>query len=79
MIMVNVAEAKARLSEYLKRVEGGEVVVVARHNRPVAELRAVAAEVHERRPYGLCQGEFTVPDDFDAPLPEDVLRPFEGL
>lgn len=30
------------------------------------------------RPYGLCEGEFTVPDDFDAPLPEDILKTFEG-
>jgi len=30
------------------------------------------------RPYGLCVGEFTVPQDFDAPLPEDVITSFEG-
>jgi hypothetical protein len=30
------------------------------------------------RPYGLCTGEFVVPDDFDAPLPEDILQAFEN-
>jgi hypothetical protein len=30
------------------------------------------------RPYGLCAGEFTVPDDFDAPLPDDILQAFEN-
>ncbi len=30
------------------------------------------------RPFGLCTGEFTVPSDFDAPLPEDILSAFEG-
>ena len=30
------------------------------------------------RPIGLAKGLFTVPDDFNAPLPEDVLRTFEG-
>ncbi len=30
------------------------------------------------RPAGLCKGEFHVPDDFDAPLPEDILKTFEG-
>lgn len=30
------------------------------------------------RPFGLCAGEFTIPDDFDDPLPEHVLREFEG-
>lgn len=29
------------------------------------------------RPYGLCAGEFQVPDDFDAPLPESELELFE--
>ncbi len=32
----------------------------------------------QRRPFGLCAGEFVVPDDFDDPLPEDILRDFEG-
>ena len=31
------------------------------------------------RPSGLCEGEFIVPDDFDDPLPEEVLREFEGV
>jgi len=30
------------------------------------------------RPYGLCAGEFAVPDDFDAPLPENIIAEFEG-
>lgn len=30
------------------------------------------------RPIGLARGQFTVPDDFNAPLPEDVIRTFEG-
>jgi hypothetical protein len=30
------------------------------------------------RPIGLCAGEFVVPDDFYAPLPEDILSAFEG-
>jgi hypothetical protein len=34
---------------------------------------------HSRpRPFGLAKGQFTVPDDFNAPLPEDVLQTFEG-
>ena len=30
------------------------------------------------RPIGLAKGLFTVPDDFNAPLPEEVLQAFEG-
>jgi hypothetical protein len=36
------------------------------------------AAAAQPRPYGLGAGEFTVPDDFDRPLPEDVLKEFEG-
>ena len=41
MIQVNIQEAKTHLSRYLDRVAQGEVVIVCRHNQPVAELRAV--------------------------------------
>lgn len=42
-----------------------------------AELRPISSS-KQLRPFGLCAGEFTVPDDFDAPLPEDILSAFEG-
>ena len=32
----------------------------------------------KQRPFGLCAGEFVVPEDFDAPLPEEILNAFEG-
>lgn len=33
----------------------------------------------EPRPVGLCAGKFTVPDDFDRPLPDDILDAFEKV
>ena len=78
MKIVNIADAKARLTEYIKRVEAGETVILARRNRPVAELRPIPKKLDSPRPMGLCAGEFEVPDDFDEPLPETVLKDFEG-
>jgi antitoxin (DNA-binding transcriptional repressor) of toxin-antitoxin stability system len=78
MIKVNIAEAKANLSKYLKKVAQGERVVLAKRNRPVAEIRRIALRRAGRRPIGLCAGEFVVPDDFDAPLPEEMIEAFEG-
>jgi len=78
MIKVNIAEAKAHFSKYLKRVEQGETVVLARRNQPVAEIRRVRPRRSGRRPIGLCEGEFVVPENFDAPLPEELLDAFEG-
>jgi len=59
----------------LDRVEAGERVVISREGRPVAELRRIEPAAREPRPYGLAAGEFTVPDDFDYPLPDSSPRP----
>jgi len=47
-------------------------------NRQNPELRHIGKKSGEPRPFGLCKGEFHVPDDFDAPLPEHILDAFEG-
>ena len=62
----------------LDRVEAGERLVVVRGGRAVAELRPVVPTRRTPRPFGLAAGAFAVPDDFDAPLPDDILREFEG-
>ena len=41
-------------------------------------LTIIAPAVNQPRPIGLAKGQFTVPDDFNAPLPEDILRSFSG-
>ncbi len=78
MINVNVHEVKAKLSEYLARVEAGEVVMICRRNVPVAELRAVAGPPVGDRPRGLAKGSFEVPSSFFDPLPEGVVNAFLG-
>ena len=62
----------------LRRVRAGETVLIVDVDTPVAELKPVNSAASQPRPFGLCAGEFVVPDDFDAPLPEAVLREFEG-
>jgi prevent-host-death family protein len=76
MVKVNILEAKTHLSRLLTRVEAGEEIVIARAGRPVARIVPFATPV--RRVPGSAQGEFVVPDDFDAPLPDEVLEAFEG-
>jgi antitoxin (DNA-binding transcriptional repressor) of toxin-antitoxin stability system len=63
---------------WLRRVRGGETLLVTANGDAIAEIRPVSPTSKESRPLGLCLGEFTVPEDFDAPLPEEVLREFEG-
>ncbi|WP_298908225.1 hypothetical protein [uncultured Nostoc sp.] len=47
-------------------------------SKPIAEIKPVSATAEKIRPYGLCAGEFIVPDDFDSPLPEEILNSFDG-
>ncbi len=63
---------------FLRRVEAGEAFVVVNGERTLAEVRPVTPAATQPRPFGLCAGQFTVPSDFDQPLPEDVLQEFEG-
>ena len=79
MKVVTLAGAKAGLSALIDRVEAGETVAISRRHRVVAVVRpAGARRLAKSRPVGLCRGAFRVPDDFDAPLPDDVLHDFEG-
>jgi antitoxin (DNA-binding transcriptional repressor) of toxin-antitoxin stability system len=78
MTQVSIDDIQRDVSTYLQRVEAGETLVILRAGRPIAEVKPVVPRVETLRPFGLCAGEFTVPDDFDAPLPEDILNAFEG-
>ncbi len=78
MIEVSVNEAKARLSEYLTRVERGETVIICRRNKPVAELRPVTGMPARPRPMGLAAGRVRIPKAFFEPLDEDLRERFEG-
>lgn len=75
MTQVNVHEAKTHLSRLLGLVATGEEVVIAKAGKPIARLVAVV-EQQPRRILGQDAGLFEVPDDFDAPLPDDVLASF---
>ncbi len=78
MIRISVDEMGRDLPGYIQRVEAGETLVIVRGGRPVAEIKPAAPEIVGLRPFGLCSGEFVVPTDFDAPLPESVMSEFEG-
>ncbi|MEO8380485.1 MAG: type II toxin-antitoxin system Phd/YefM family antitoxin [Acidobacteriota bacterium] len=73
---VTVEEVKRDPEGILHRVLDGETLVVTSDDRPVAEIRPVE-RAHRPRPFGLAAGAFLVPDDFDDPLPEDVLWDLE--
>lgn len=75
MIKTNIADAKARLSTYLNKVEQGEIVVLCRRNVPIAEIRALPKPPAKERPVGIDRG-MKVPESFFEPLPDEILRAF---
>lgn len=74
---VSVDEIEEDPREYLHRVLEGETVVVFEKDRPVAEMRPLVMRTG-KRPIGLAKGDFVVSDDFNDPLPDDVLQLFKG-
>jgi len=74
---VNIHQAKPYLSRLLARVAAGEEVIIARAGTPVARITRYTG-AKPRRTLGRDEGLFEVPDDFDAPLPPDVLAGFES-
>ena len=69
-VQVNREEILRNFRIYFQQVEEGETIVVLEAGKPVAEIRPLSIPGPRLRPFGLCAGEFQVPDDFDAPLPE---------
>lgn len=74
VVRVGVREAKTNLSQLLRLVDGGHEVEISRGGEPVAKL--VPIRVPGKRRLGTDSGAFAVPDDFDAPLSDDVMESF---
>jgi len=75
--MINIHEAKTHLSRIVDDVAAGAEVVIARAGKPVARLMPLE-NAPRRKTLGLLKGKLKVADDFNAPLPPDVLADFEG-
>ena len=75
MTEVGIHEAKTHLSRLLRRVVAGEEIVIKHGDKPVARL--VPIQTRQERELGRDRGLFEVPEDFDAPLDEEVLKTFE--
>ena len=67
----NIHEAKTHLSKLLERVALGEEVIIAKAGKPVAKLVPLESQP-KKRFLGSAKGEFTVPDDFNDPLPKEI-------
>ena len=74
---VNLYDAKTHLSDLVERAAQGEEIVIAKAGQPKARLVAFVRATRLRKP-GAWKGRVRIGADFDAPLPEELLKAFEG-
>ena len=76
MRIINIRAAKTRLSRLVDDAASGEEIIITKAGKPMARLCAIEAP-KQRRVLGLLKDKMHLPDDIDAPLPEDVAASFE--
>jgi antitoxin (DNA-binding transcriptional repressor) of toxin-antitoxin stability system len=77
MKRVNMHDAKTHLSCYVAELAPGETLIPCNRNKPVAEIRSLARKVRKPR-VGVSKAKYVVPDAFFEPLPDELLRAFNG-
>lgn len=75
--IVPMHQAKSSLSQLVKRAANGEIIFIGSYGRAEAVLTSAASSKPKKR-LGLLEGKLTIPDDFDDPLPPEILSAFEG-
>lgn len=71
--LINIEEAKTNLTTLISQVEKGEEIIITQDGIPVAKI-VPYKESKEPRPLRIDRGKFTIPDDFDAPLPDEIIN-----
>ena len=74
---INIYEAKTHLSKLIESTMQGEEFIIAKAGKPVARLVPITPQKKRRQP-GLLKNKIKIAEDFDAPLPEEILTAFEG-
>ena len=80
MATFNIHEAKTHFSRLVDDAAAGKEIVIAKAGKPVARLVSLREEKgvpKQPRKLGLLAGKYKIPDEFFAPLPDDILAEFE--
>ena len=75
MKTINLDAAKTHLSKFVKEVEAGNEIIIARNGRPVARLVPLKTPTKQRK-LGTLAGKVSVKDNFDHPLPPTINKAF---
>ncbi|MFZ1099506.1 MAG: type II toxin-antitoxin system Phd/YefM family antitoxin [Steroidobacteraceae bacterium] len=75
--IINIHEAKTHLSRIVDEVAAGAEIIIAKAGKPMARLSPISASAKPKK-LGQLKGRIKVPDDFNAPLDEEILGQFAG-
>ena len=75
MKTVNIHAAKTHLSSLVEEAAAGEEIIIAKAGKPVARLVPLQ-KPDFRKSFGILKGRVWISDDFDAPLPPEILKDF---
>lgn len=81
MITLKIDDMQQDFSGFIKLIQEGNSLIITQADQPIAEVKPIPTnqpQKQQRRPIGLCAGEFVVPDDFNDPLPEEIINLFEN-
>lgn len=76
MKAITIHDFYSDIKKYINYVLKGEEVMVTDKNKPLLTIEPISHSKHKA--YGLCKGEFSVPNNFDNNLPDDIIASFEG-
>ncbi len=77
-VTVSLEDAEERLSALVERAAAGEEIVIEKAGKARARLVAVSEAQATRRLGGFLRGQIRIGEDFNDPLPDDILRAFNG-
>ncbi len=77
MQVISMHQAKSNLSSLVKRAAAGETVLIGAYGHAEAMLVPISSTLLKKK-IGLLAGIIIVPDDFNSPLPKDIIDSFEG-
>lgn len=77
-LVLSSTDDTLNLAQLLQRARQGEDIIITEDKQPVARLVLLQQAGGTRRVPGSAKGLIWIADDFDAPLPEDILTEFEA-
>ena len=77
-MQVTLQDAKTHFPELIEAVRHGETVIIEQGGNPIAKLTPPDSPKRKIR-FGLMKDEIVIAEDFDEPLPEDLIKSFEAV